>query len=189
MGNEKEYAVGDWIVHLRYGVGQIVKLEKRVIGGKEQMCYRVHTDDSIFWIPINASDNKRIRSIATPERIQRALKMLEKTPDTMNKDYKVRRKRIREAITDGSLVSAMELVRDLHARKVKKGLNPSEQEAMDTIIKRFLQEWSLSKGIKMQEARQKFNHYLVASQTDYIQPGSNQNIISASSSGNTTTTK
>ena len=30
---EGAYAVGDWVVHLIYGVGQIRKLEKRPIGG------------------------------------------------------------------------------------------------------------------------------------------------------------
>ena len=41
--NERLYEVGDWMVHLIYGVGQVKKLEKRPIGGIDRLCYRVRT--------------------------------------------------------------------------------------------------------------------------------------------------
>ena len=44
MNNNKgTYSVGDWVVHLIYGVGQVKKLEKKPIGGNQKMCYRVRT--------------------------------------------------------------------------------------------------------------------------------------------------
>ena len=54
----------------------------------------------------------------------------------------------------------LKLVRDLNARQFKKGLNDTEQDAFNTIVKRFLQEWSLSKGIEIREARQKLERFL-----------------------------
>ena len=157
---EQTYAVGDWLVHLIYGVGQVTKLETRPIRGVKQMCYRVRTDDSTFWLPINNADNQRVRSIAGPKRIQRALEALRKAPQKMATNFQTRRKRIRRVSLDGDLNTDLKLVRDLNGRQLMKGLNSTEQEAFDSIIKRFLKEWSLSRGIEIQEAHLRLNRFL-----------------------------
>jgi len=158
--NEETYAVGDWVVHLIYGVGQVKKLEKKPIGGVQQMCYRVRTDDGVFWLPVDNADNERVRPIASPKRIQRALNAMKRAPKKMARNFQSRRKRIREVSLDGDLNTDLKLVRDLNARQFKKGLNDTEQDAFNTIVKRFLQEWSLSKGIKVDEAHEMLERYL-----------------------------
>lgn len=158
--NEDTYSVGDWVVHLIYGVGQVKKLEKRPIGGEQKMCYRVRTDDGVFWLPLDNADNERVRPIATPKRIQRALKALKSAPKKMAGNFQTRRKRIREVSLDGDLSTDLKLVRDLNARQFKKGLNNTEQDAFNTIVKRFCQEWALSRGIEIREARQKLERFM-----------------------------
>ena len=157
---EQTYAVGDWLVHLIYGVGQIEKLETRPIHGFEQLCYRVRTDDSTFWLPVDNADNQRVRPLAAPKRIQRAIDILRKAPQKMAANFQTRRKRIRKVSLDGDLSTDLKLVRDLNGRQFRKGLNSTEQEAFDSIIKRFLKEWSLSRGIEIQEARLRLNRFL-----------------------------
>lgn len=157
---EKTFEVGDWIVHLTYGVGQIKKLEKMPIHGTQQTCYRVRTEDGVFWLPVDNADNERVRPVAGPKRIQRALAALRKAPQKMAGNFQTRRKRIREVSLDGDLSTDLKLVRDLNARQFKKGLNATEQDAFNTIVKRFLQEWSLSKGIETREARQNLERFL-----------------------------
>lgn len=159
-GKEKMYAVGDWLVHLIYGVGQVKKLEKRPIGGVQKMCYHVRTEDGVFWLPVDNADNERVRPIAGPKRIQRALDALKQAPKKMAGNFQTRRKRIRRVSLDGDLSTDLRLVRDLNARQFKKGLNATEQDAFNTIVKRFLQEWSLSRGIEIREARQKLDRFL-----------------------------
>jgi len=158
--NEKLYKVGDWIVHLIYGVGQVKRLEKKPIGGTTRLCYRVRTEDGVFWLPIDNADNERVRPIASPKLIQRALETMRKAPKKMAANFQSRRKRIRRVSLDGDLSTDLKLVRDLNARQFKNGLNTTEQNAFNTIVKRFLQEWSLSKGIEIREARQKLDLFL-----------------------------
>jgi len=158
--NEGTYAIGDWIVHLTYGVGQVKKLEKKPIGGADRLCYRVRTEDGVFWLPTDNADNERVRPVASPKRIQRALQALKRAPRKMAANFMSRRKRIKEVTFDGDLNTDLKLVRDLNARQFKKGLNATEQEAFNTIVKRFLQEWSLSKGIEIEEARQMLEDFL-----------------------------
>ena len=158
--NEITYAVGDWIVHLIYGVGQVKKLEQRPIGGDQKMCYRVRTEDGVFWLPLDNADNERVRPIASPKRIQRALNALKSAPKKMAGNFQTRRKRIRKVSLDGDLNTDLKLVRDLNARQFKKGLNGTEQDAFNTIVKRFCQEWALSRGIEIQEARHKLERFM-----------------------------
>lgn len=157
---ENLYEVGDWIVHLIYGVGQVKKLEIKPIGGRDRLCYRVRTNDGIFWLPADNADNERVRPVASPSLIQHALQIMRRAPRKMASNFQTRRKRIRKVSLDGDLNTDLKLVRDLNARQFKKGLNSTEQAAFDTIVKRFLQEWSLSKGIEIKEARQKLEHFL-----------------------------
>lgn len=157
---EQTYAIGDWVVHLTYGVGQVKKIEKKPIGGTMKKCYHVRTDDGVFWLPIENDDNARVRPIAGPKRIQRALNFLKKAPKKMAANFQSRRKRIQRVSLDGDLNTDLKLVRDLNARQFKKGLNATEQNAFNTIVKRFLQEWSLSKGIEIDEAHEMLEQYL-----------------------------
>jgi RNA polymerase-interacting CarD/CdnL/TRCF family regulator len=158
--NEKLYEVGDWIVHLIYGVGQVKRLETKPIGGIDRLCYRVRTENGVFWLPIDNADNERVRPVAGPNRIQQAMEALQKAPQKMAANFQSRRKRIREVNLDGNLYTDLKLVRDLNARQFRKGLNTTEQDAFDSIVKRFLQEWSISKGIEINEARQKLDSFL-----------------------------
>jgi RNA polymerase-interacting CarD/CdnL/TRCF family regulator len=157
---EHMYEVGDWLVHLIYGVGQVEKLETRPVRGIKQLCYRVRTDNGTFWLPVDNADNQRVRPIAAPKRIQRALEVLRKAPQKMAANFQTRRKRIRKVSLDGDLRTDLKLVRDLNGRHLRKGLNSTEREAFDSIIKRFLKEWSLSRGIEIQEAHMKLNRFL-----------------------------
>jgi len=158
--NEGTHEIGDWIVHLIYGVGQVKKLEERPIGGVQQMCYHVRIEDGVFWLPLDNADNERVRPIASPKLIQRALNAMKRAPKKMAGNFQTRRKRIREVSLDGNLSTDLKLVRDLNARQFKKGLNDTEQDAFNAIVKRFCQEWSLSKGIEIQEARHKLERFL-----------------------------
>jgi RNA polymerase-interacting CarD/CdnL/TRCF family regulator len=157
---DQTYAIGDWVVHLTYGVGQVKKIEKKPIGDTIKKCYHVRTDDGVFWLPIDNDDNVRVRPIAGPIRIQRALNFLKEAPKKMAANFQSRRKRIQRVSLDGDLNTDLKLVRDLNARQFKKGLNATEQNAFNTIVKRFLQEWSLSKGIEIGEAHEMLERYL-----------------------------
>jgi len=161
MGNgEKAYEVGDWIVHLTYGVGQVQRIENMLVRENKCHCYRVRTDDGTFWLPLDNANNRRVRPLATPERIQRALRALREKPQKLTKNYKSRFKHIQKVMFDGNLNTDAKLVRDLNARMFRKGLSPTEQSAFNIIVKRFLQEWMVSTGIKMQDVRQEMNRFL-----------------------------
>ena len=70
------YGIGDWVVHKRYGVGQIRSIEKRPINGEATNCFKVKTNDSMYWFPVAKKENPRIRPIETEKIIDKVIKTL-----------------------------------------------------------------------------------------------------------------
>jgi RNA polymerase-interacting CarD/CdnL/TRCF family regulator len=150
---DQAYVSGDWIVHLYYGVGQIVGVEKKYLEGHTVSYFKVKTKDSTIWIPVKHSDNVRVRPIANKEEIREALNILKRKPRQMSDDHTKRKSRIKNVKEDGTLKSIARIVRDLNARQVETKLNDSEERALNQFTDRLLSEWAACLGIKIEEAR------------------------------------
>jgi hypothetical protein len=87
-----ELGTGDWIMHRQFSLGQIKQIEVKEIGGEASEYYRVESENSIFWIPIDKLDSEFIRPLATEEEIQEALAELAKPSPGMDRNYKKRQK-------------------------------------------------------------------------------------------------
>ena len=110
------YSIGDWIVHIYYGVGQILSKEKMTLEGIRQMYFRIKTENSSYWLPLSKIDVNRVRPLASKYQIKKALALTRKPPRKLSNDYKVRRKEISQAINDVSLYSKARMIRDLQGR-------------------------------------------------------------------------
>jgi len=80
----QEYAVDDWVVHLYYGVGQIKEIDVKPLNGEEVQCYRVKTENSTFWVPVDQADNPRLRPIASQEKVKQVIEVFKDAPNTKN---------------------------------------------------------------------------------------------------------
>lgn len=138
------YSVGDWIVHSRYGIGQIKGVDVKGISGEESDYFRVESSDSTFWIPTDQIEDDQIRSVASSDRLQEAIAVLEKEPKEMSSNYKTRRKRIRQAREKNTPLALARILRDLRGHRRKKGmLNSTERTAFKTLKQRLVEEWAV----------------------------------------------
>lgn len=153
----RPFRQGDWIVHHQYGPGQIVGREKKLIEGESVSCYRVETANSVLWLPEDAEFKTRIRPIAAPSTMRKAIRILKGPADPMASAFHKRRQRIREDSLDGSLMTTATLIRDLYGRKGRRSLNENELRSLQRLSEYFVLEWSLSFDIPLEEARQAFN--------------------------------
>jgi len=150
--NGHAYSKGDWVVHLYYGIGQVKGIERKHISGKMAEYYRVKTGDSVFWVPVEETDLCRVRPLTPPSKLRKALKALEKPPCEMDPDNKQRLIRIKDARSDGSLMSICRLVRDISARQVEDSIGQNEKRALDFFEKLLLAEWSVSADVTVEDA-------------------------------------
>lgn len=159
-----KYALGDWVVHLHYGMGQIEKTEIKPVHGEKVKCFRVQTKNGVFWFPAGQDNNPRIRPVASRERLKRGLEILNKPPRNFDADYKEIKKRINDVKSEGSIVSIARLLRDLSARSAVKKLNDLEEQTLRSFTKQFLKEWTMCMGISTDTAQEQLQTILQQSQ-------------------------
>jgi RNA polymerase-interacting CarD/CdnL/TRCF family regulator len=156
----KTFKIGDWVVHVNYGVGQVKDLEKKRISGKDTLYYRVKGQSGTFWFPVKNADNERIRPVVSKRRLQKAIRALGDRPQKMDESHKKRQTRIKEVRSEGSLVSTACLVRDLSYSEAEKELSVTEQNALEELKKSLVMEWSVVSKIEPEEVRTRLDQKL-----------------------------
>lgn len=154
------FSEGTWIVHTNYGVGKVVRLEKKHMDGNANLYYRVEGDNSTFWIPVDHSNSTRFRSIATKEKMQSAIQALGDPPHKLESNHIQRKIQIKEIISTGAIIPYACLVRDMSRFASEKNLSMPEQEMLDDLKGRLVAEWSLVMDIEPQAVRTKLDKLL-----------------------------
>lgn len=152
MAGPQQYIIGDWVVHSHYGTGQIEGIDLRSISGEETSYFRIKTTDSTYWIPVDQAASELLRPLATLEEIEQAIIILQKPPQQMSANHKIRRSCIRQAQLDNTPQAIAQMIRDLRGYRREKGiLNETERNAFRTLKQRLIEEWSLVTGKKMKK--------------------------------------
>ena len=154
------FTKGDWIVHHRYGIGRIRRTEQKVLSKNKAKYFRVETEESVFWVPVEEELNGRIRPLSSPSQLREALNSFKKPAGKMASNYKQRRQRINEAIANNSLLMRCKLLRDLSAMKETKSLTENEKQIFGFFQNLLLQEWSLCVDLSIKEVRCQFQQLL-----------------------------
>lgn len=163
MTIEPLYAKGDWIVHSRYGVGQVQGKDKKQLNGKERTYLKVKTANSEFWLPAEKTDVDHIRPVAFKSTFQNTLTTIRKKPKMLSDNFRTRQKHISEVLDNGALIKIARLIRDLNARQYYKQLTMNEQDVFNRIKDRFIDEWSISAGLDPAEASRRLDDALLQS--------------------------
>jgi len=141
------YSTGDWIVHARYGVGQVKGIEKKVLDGEKKLFFKVKTFDGVYWLSVVRTDVEYIRPITSEHQIRRALTTIRKPPEELPKDHNMRNKVIIEALKDPSLYAKARMIRDLNGKQQGSKLNFTEEDAFLKMKKQLLNEWSVVENL------------------------------------------
>ena len=159
---EETLKAGAWIVHKKYGVGQVKGIEKKHIAGETREYFRVKIKSGVYWLPINKLP-EHVRAISSKYKLNKALRAMREKPNISPKNYKVRNKEVAERAEGASLFAKGELIRDLNARKHLEGVNVSimDERQLDTFRQQFMREMSVILDISTEEAEAKIDAALV----------------------------
>ncbi|MBN1230542.1 MAG: hypothetical protein JXA19_01620 [Anaerolineales bacterium] len=143
MKKEFQFHIGDWFVHKFYGVGQIITKEIRPIHGEPKLCFTIKSNSGTYWLPIENTDTHRVRLIAEKSTLEEVKLILQKEPEKMDQNYKVRRRLIQSIMENESVLERAALLRDLRSRSRIKGLNSTEEEARAQIREQLTLEYAI----------------------------------------------
>ena len=155
------FSKGDWIVHRYHGVGEIRGTATRTLGDNTNTYYKVVTENSTFFVPVDDIDTDRIRPLITPETLKEGLEILKSPPEELDENTNSRKSHIKSVRKEGTFKDVCELVRDLYAHQLKvKRLNVTEKRAYEKLTERLIREWAVCMKINMEEARKRFEKLL-----------------------------
>jgi RNA polymerase-interacting CarD/CdnL/TRCF family regulator len=155
------FSTGDWLIHRTYGVGQVVDLEEKRLHRQVRQFYKVRTNDSTFWLPLEKPINSRVEPLPSKKELKKAISIFKKSPEVMGKNANERKDRINRVQTEGSLIAIAKLIRDLTHLASVKNLTATEQRALKALTDRFTNVWSVCRDINVEKAGQQLNQILL----------------------------
>lgn len=155
------YEIGDQIVHSFYGVGEITGIVDKKLSDKTIQYFRVETENSTYYLPIEKADNSRVRPLISEDVLQEVKLTLQTNPRIMDDDYKIRRKKIKEVRLSGRIIPMAKLIRDMYFRQVTHKLTDAESRELTHFEEKIIQEWAACEHIGAQEARETMENILL----------------------------
>ena len=158
---KKEYKPKDYVVYPKHGVGQILSISSRTIGGIEVQCYDIkfEKDKAIGLLPINKQSN--LRSLATINQVNKCISILKSKPKIKRSMWSRRAQEYEQKITSGKIYDLAEVVRDLNkGDDLMVDQSYSERQLFEKAYDRILSEFQIVIGLSLEETKKKLDKAL-----------------------------
>lgn len=148
-----DFRIGDKVIHSTYGIGEIIRIEKKVINDRPTNCYVLRTNELTIWIPINDLHQNSLRTPTLPDEFLRLFAILTSPGEALPEDRVLRKDQLIANMKNGQLASICQVVRDLtHLKRIKK-LNDQEKSILERAKNSLLTEWTYSLGVSEYQAQ------------------------------------
>ena len=145
MGRKRKafnFRVGQHVVYPAHGVGKIIEIENRTVGGAELELFVVFiTKDKLtLRIPTAKAASIGMRSLATSEGAKNALNILKGKAVIKRLMWSRRAQEYEQKINSGDIILIAEVVRDLHRRDETREQSYSERQLYESALDRLTRE-------------------------------------------------
>ncbi len=158
-----KFSKGDSVVHWNYGIGQVIRLEERIVSGVNVLYYAVQVGDMTVWVPADDKLDSRLRQPTPGKMFKQMLAILSSPSEPLPTDSVERRRHIHEMLKDGRVETLCRAIRDLSAAQHIKPLNEYDKSLMKHMQLLLIGEWGLVLSIPRENAERELNHLLMAS--------------------------
>jgi len=162
------YEVGDKVVHWAYGVGEIVQIDKKTLGGKNSLYYKVQIRDLTIWVPVDDANQTSLRLPTPANEFDNLFKILRQTGDELSNDRLERKNWLSENLRSGDLEAICRVIRDLSSFGKVKKLNDNDTLVLERAKNLLLEEWRLSLDVPLADAQKQLRNILSETQTEEV---------------------
>ena len=158
---KKEFKVKDYVVYPKHGVGQILSISNKTIGGIEVQCYDVkfEKDKAIGLLPINKQSH--LRNLSTINQVNKSISILKSKPKIKRSMWSRRAQEYEQKITSGKIYDLAEVVRDLNkGDDLMVDQSYSERQLFEKAYERIVSEFQIVLGSTLEETQKKLNKAL-----------------------------
>ena len=158
---KKQFKPKDYIVYPKHGVGQILSISSKMIGGIDVQCYDVkfEKDKAIGLLPINKQSH--LRSLSTINQVNKSISILKSKPKIKRSMWSRRAQEYEQKITSGKIYELAEVVRDLNkGDDIMVDQSYSERQLFEKAYERILTEFQIVLDISLEDTQKKLNKAL-----------------------------
>ena len=164
---KKIYKPKDYIVYPKHGVGQILSVSFKTIGGIEVHCYNIkfEKDKAMGLLPINKQSH--LRSLSTINQINKSVNILKGKPKIKKSMWSRRAQEYEQKINSGKIYELAEVVRDLN-----KGTDAiidqsySERQLFEKAYERIIAELKIVLNLSYEKTLKKLDKALKRNQQE-----------------------
>ena len=158
---KKQFKPKDYIVYPKHGVGQILSVSTKIIGGIEVQCYDVkfEKDKAVGLLPINKQSH--LRPLSTVNQVNKSIYILKSKPKIKRSMWSRRAQEYEQKITSGKIYELAEVVRDLNkGDDIMVDQSYSERQLFEKAYERILSEFQIVLNLSLEETQKKLNKAL-----------------------------
>jgi RNA polymerase-interacting CarD/CdnL/TRCF family regulator len=141
------FNVGDIVFHWSYGIGQIIGLEERAVGGENRLYFEVKIQAFSVWVPADSKVASRLRLPTTARAFKKLFAILDGPADPMPGDRRERKLQLHTKMAGGTAQAICHVIRDLTTLEQEKSLNYDDKAALARARTLLLGEWEYSLGL------------------------------------------
>jgi len=166
---KKIYKLKDYIVYPKHGVGQILAVNTKTIGGIDVQCYDIkfEKDKAIGLLPVNKQSH--LRALSTINHVNKSISILKSKPKIKRSMWSRRAQEYEQKINSGKIYELAEVVRDLN-----KGTDAivdqsySERQLFEKAYERMIGEFQIVLDSNYEETLKKLDKALKRVQQEPI---------------------
>ena len=158
---KKEYKPKDYVVYPKHGVGQILSVSSKTIGGIEVQCYDIkfEKDKAVGLLPINKQNN--LRPLSTINQVNKSISILKSKPKVKRSMWSRRAQEYEQKITSGKIYDLAEVVRDLNkGDDLMVDQSYSERQLFEKAYERIISEFTIVMNLSHEDTTKKLDKAL-----------------------------
>ena len=158
---KKQFKPKDYIVYPKHGVGQILSVNAKTIGGIDVQCYDIkfEKDKAIGLLPINKQSH--LRPLSTINQVNKSISILKGKPKIKRSMWSRRAQEYEQKITSGKIYELAEVVRDLNkGDDIMIDQSYSERQLFEKAYDRILTEFKIILNLSLEDTQKKLDKAL-----------------------------
>ena len=159
-----EFRPDDFVVYPAHGVGRIVSIDEQEVAGirMEMFVISFDKDKMTLRVPTARAASIGMRSLSSPDLIERALDTLRGKARVKRAMWSRRAQEYEQKINSGELLSIAEVVRDLHRNDEQREQSYSERQLYEAALERLTREVAAVGGVDDAAAQQQVGDVLMS---------------------------
>ncbi len=137
-----DFRPNDFVVYPAHGVGRIISVEEQEVAGfkLELFVLSFEKDKMTLRVPTNKAVDIGMRSLSSPDVINRAMNTLKGKAKVKRAMWSRRAQEYEQKINSGDLIAIAEVVRDLHRTDDQREQSYSERQLYEAALERLTRE-------------------------------------------------